>query len=112
MLLSAIAPAASVGPSVPSVPAAKKVILLHAPKRKYFDDDPAWGEIPSIQSEIALIKGYGAEVIGVALNTNGCTIDEARKYKLELEHDIRLPVVLPLEDGISDLITPILKLVG
>ncbi|MEP7323047.1 MAG: DUF1611 domain-containing protein [Saprospiraceae bacterium] len=90
---------------------AKKVILLHAPKRKFFDDDPAWGEIPSIQSEIALIKGYGAEVLGVALNTNGCTIDEARKYKSDLENDIKIPVALPLEEGVQELVAVIHNLV-
>jgi uncharacterized NAD-dependent epimerase/dehydratase family protein len=90
---------------------AKKVILLHAPKRKYFDDDPAWGEIPPVQSEIALIKAYGSEVIGVALNTNGCSKEEALEYKLDLQNQIHLPVVLPLEEGVNDLIASIVKMV-
>src|SRR5665648_490772 len=37
---------------------AKKVILIHEPGRKYFDDDPKWGEIPSVASEINLINCY------------------------------------------------------
>ncbi|MBP9746012.1 MAG: DUF1611 domain-containing protein [Saprospiraceae bacterium] len=86
---------------------AKKVILLHAPKRIFFDDDPAWGKIPSVQSEINLIKAYGAEVIGLALNTNGCTASEALQFKLELENEIQLPVALPLEEGVDALVSAV-----
>jgi uncharacterized NAD-dependent epimerase/dehydratase family protein len=88
---------------------AKKVILLHAPKRKYFDDDPKWGEIPSVTSEIALIKMYGAEVIGIALNTKDCTEDETIKFKKHIGSETGLPVVLPLEEGVGELIDQIKK---
>ncbi len=86
---------------------AKHVVLLYAPKRKYFDDDPAWGEIPSVQSEIALIRAYGSEVIGIALNLKGCTLDEGKKIKSDLETELNIPVVLPIEEGVSDLIKAI-----
>lgn len=88
---------------------AKKVILLHAPKRKYFDDDPKWGEIPAVQSEIALIKMYGSEVIGIALNTKGCSLDEAINYKEGIAKDTGIKVALPLEEGVQDLILEIKK---
>ena len=56
---------------------AKKVILIHEPKRKYFDFRSNWGEIPSVASEIKLINCYGSEVIALMLNTSGLTIEEA-----------------------------------
>src|SRR6476659_3555311 len=42
---------------------AKYTILVYAPKRKYFEHDPAWGEIPTVQSEIDLVAMYGSRVI-------------------------------------------------
>ncbi len=91
---------------------AKKVILVHAPKRRYFDDDPKWGALPTVQSEIALIQAYGSEVIGLALNTKDCTLEESQKFSAQLEIELKIPVVLPLEEGVSDLISSIQKLVG
>jgi uncharacterized NAD-dependent epimerase/dehydratase family protein len=83
---------------------AKKVILVHAPKRVYFDEHQAFGEVPSLQSEIELIKMYGSEVIAIALNTNGCTIDEALAYQQTFESELNIPVVLPLQDGCERII--------
>ena len=90
---------------------AKKVILVHAPKRTYFDDDPKWGALPTVQSELSLIQAYGSEVIGLALNTKDCTLEESRKFSAHLEMELKIPVVLPLEEGVSDLIYSIQKLV-
>ena len=53
------------------------MILVCAPGRKYFDQEPEWGEIPSIESEIEIIKKFNSEVIGLALNTEGLTSEEA-----------------------------------
>lgn len=82
---------------------AKHTILLFSPKRMYFDDNPAWGKMPSLQSEIDLIQAYGSKVIGVALNTTGCTREEAVRYKESIQKEIRLPVCLPVETGVDEL---------
>lgn len=90
---------------------AKHVILVHAPKRKYYEDIEAWGEIPSIASEIALIKMYGASVLAIALNTEKCSNDEAYKFQKEYEWELNIPVLLPLQEGVSKVIPYIKKLI-
>jgi Uncharacterized conserved protein len=87
---------------------AKHVILVHAPKRKFYEHTPEWGEIPSLASEIELIAYYGSKVIAVALNTEHCTPEEARTYKEALADELGLPVFLPLQEGCAGII-PLLK---
>lgn len=87
---------------------AKYSILVSAPKRKYYEDDPAWGEIPTISSEIELIKLYGSTVIAIALNTEHCTNEEALAFQAAYEETYQLPVLLPLQQGVSKII-PVLK---
>lgn len=87
---------------------AKNVILIHSPKRKFYDHHEPFGKIPDIESEIKLIELYGSEVIAVALNTEDCTEEEARKFKLEYEQKLNLPVILPLFEGCA-LLVPLLK---
>lgn len=87
---------------------AKSVILVHAPKRKYYEHDPAWGEIHSVESEIELIKQFGAKVIAVALNTEHCSNEEALAFQKEYENRTKLPVMLPLKEG-CDKIVPVIK---
>jgi uncharacterized NAD-dependent epimerase/dehydratase family protein len=84
------------------------VVLVHAPKRKYFHDEPAWGEIPSVESEIQLIEMYGSKVIALALNTEQCTLEEAEKFQQTYEQQLGIPVLLPLEQGV-DKVIPLLK---
>jgi uncharacterized NAD-dependent epimerase/dehydratase family protein len=86
---------------------AKHVILVHAPKRRYYDHDPAWGEIASLDSEIQLIGLYGSEVIALALNTENCTAEEARAFQDQYSKTYNIPVVLPLEEG-CDAVIPAL----
>jgi uncharacterized NAD-dependent epimerase/dehydratase family protein len=87
---------------------AKKVVLVFSPKRKYFDDDPHWGEMPTVASEIDIISKFGATVIAVAINTRGCTKEEALAYQKEYECKLNIPVLLPVEEGV-DKILPIIK---
>lgn len=87
---------------------AKSVILVHAPKRKYYEHDPAWGPIHSIESEIALVAHYGAAVIAIALNTEHCNHEEALAFQAEYETSTRLPVMLPLQEGCGKII-PVLQ---
>jgi uncharacterized NAD-dependent epimerase/dehydratase family protein len=61
-----------------------------------------------VGTEINLIACYGSKVIALALNTEGCTPDEAVRYRDEYEARFNIPVLLPLEEGV-DKILPVLK---
>ena len=87
---------------------AKNVILVHAPKRKYFDHIPDWGTIHSLASEIELIKMYGSKVIAVAINTEHCSNEEAFAFQAQYETELQLPVLLPLQQGVQKII-PVIK---
>ncbi len=87
---------------------ARHVVLVHAPKRIYYDHDPAWGKIQPIESEIALIRAYGSDVIALALNTEDCTLEEAFAYQKQFADQLKIPVLLPLQEGV-DSILPILQ---
>jgi uncharacterized NAD-dependent epimerase/dehydratase family protein len=87
----------------------KHVVLQAIPARQYYEgtEDTIKAEIPSIESEIALIKMYGAEVIAVALNTHGMTLTQARETQKILRGSLGIPVVLPLEDGVEEVVAAI-----
>jgi uncharacterized NAD-dependent epimerase/dehydratase family protein len=87
---------------------AKHVVLLFAPKRKYFDNDEHWGAIPSVESEIEIIEKLGSKVIAVAVNTEGCTSEEAFAYQKEYTQKLNRPVLLPIQEGV-DAIIPVLQ---
>ena len=87
---------------------AKQVVLIFAPKRKYFDNEAHWGEIPSVASEIELIEKLGSKVIAVAINTENCTDQEAFDYQKAYTASLGLPVLLPIQEGVAPIV-PILK---
>jgi uncharacterized NAD-dependent epimerase/dehydratase family protein len=87
---------------------AKYVVLVHAPKRTYFHDEPDWGKIPPVETEIELIKMYGSEVIALALNTEKCTTEEAYAFQKTYEQRLNIPVLLPLQEGVDKLV-PVLR---
>ena len=89
---------------------AKSVILLYAPKRKYYEHIPEWGEIPSLESEISLINQLGSSVIAVALNTEHCSDEEVFSLQHEYEKKLNLPVLLPLQEGCGKIIPAIKQL--
>ncbi len=91
---------------------AKYAILVHAPKRKYYEDEPHWGEIPTLESEVALIKLYGSKVIALALNTSGCSLEEAFAFQKEYEERLGVPVLLPLEEGVEKVVPVIRRIVS
>ena len=84
------------------------MLLLFAPKRKYFDNDAHWGAIPSVASEIEIIEKLGSKVIAVAVNTENCTDEEAYAYQKEYTASLGMPVLLPIQEGMAPII-PILK---
>lgn len=86
---------------------AKHVVLLHAPKRTYFDHEPHWGKIPSVESEIELIRMLGSEVIGVCLHTEDCTTEEAYTFQELYRQTLGIPVLLPIQEGLQPLLSEI-----
>ncbi len=90
---------------------AKWVILQAMPARTYYEgtEDNIKAIIPSVKSEIQLIKMYGATTIAVTLNTHGLTLEKARAIQQKLRLQLKIPVVLPLEDGVVELIEAIEK---
>lgn len=86
---------------------AKQVVLIHSPNRQYFDHEPKWGRIPSVESEIELIEKMGALVIALALNTEGLSKEEALSSQARYKKSLNIPVVLPLEEGVSAIISEI-----
>ena len=90
---------------------AKHTILLFAPKRKYFDNDPHWGIIPSVVSEIELIEKLGSKVIAVAMNTEDCTTEEAYSLQKEYTSSLGIPVLLPIQEGVTSILSTLKKLI-
>ncbi len=90
---------------------AKWVILQAMPGRKYYEgtEDNIKVLIPSVKSEIQLIKMFGATTIAVTLNTHGLTLEKARAIQQKLRLQLKIPVVLPLEDGVGEVIEAIEK---
>ncbi len=91
---------------------AKSVILVHAPKRTYYEHDAAWGPIHSIESEIALIAHYGSNVIAIALNTEHCSNEEAFAFQASYETATNLPVMLPLQEGCGKIVPVLQQLIA
>ena len=84
---------------------ARHVVLQCAPGRTYFSgfEKDGW-KLPSVESEIELIRYYGAEVIALTLNTEGLSRIEAHRYQQDYQAALGIPAVLPLEDGIEVLV--------
>ena len=81
---------------------AKGVVLQHAPGRTYYEGTEAFHcKIPSIESEIALIRAYDAEVIAVTINEENWTDDQLESYCKEKEASLRIPFVRPLKEGVD-----------
>lgn len=86
---------------------AKQVVLIHAPNKKYFDNKYEWGQIPTIKSEIEIIEKFGSKVIALALNTNGLTKEQALSYQTKYQDLLGIPIVMPLEEGVTNIISAI-----
>lgn len=88
---------------------AEGVILQHQPAKKYYHDYPEWGAINSITSEIQLVKLYGSEVLGVAMNTAGLDKGQLKATKEQLATETGLPVAMPIEEGVEALVEAIVR---
>ncbi|MBS1730137.1 MAG: DUF1611 domain-containing protein [Bacteroidetes bacterium] len=89
---------------------AKSVILVHAPKRINYEHEKSWGAIPTLESEIALIRLLGSTVIGIALNTESCSTVEARAFQQEYQQKFNVPILLPLYESCEKILPVIKKL--
>ena len=84
---------------------AKSVIIVHPIGRKYFVDLEEFEyEIPDLIDEIKLIESYGANIIGVGLNEENATEDKLMKFRNKYSQLLEIPVVLPLADGVGDIV--------
>jgi uncharacterized NAD-dependent epimerase/dehydratase family protein len=101
-------PSGPCGPELLLSGYAKYAILVHEINRKFYDKNPEWGNIPSVESEIKLIEAYNSKVIALVLNTRGCSKEEVESEKIKFEKKLGIPVLLPIEEGV-DTILPILK---
>ncbi|MEQ8243747.1 DUF1611 domain-containing protein [Fulvivirga sp.] len=81
------------------------VVLQHAPGRKYYKGLAEYGkEIPGVSNELELLKMYGVETIAIGLNTMGLTMEQALEAKEEISKETGLPVILPLDEGMSKIV--------
>lgn len=88
---------------------AKGVVLQHAPGRLYYEGTEQFRyQIPPIESEIALIRAYGAEVLAVTLNEEGSTDAELEAYCIQKEVALGIPFVRPLREGVERLL-PVIR---
>ena len=81
------------------------VVLQHNPARKQYKDMeyyPAF--IADPKDEIALIKMYGGETVALTINTAKMSVSDARDFAEKYSAELKIPAVLPLEDGVSELI--------
>lgn len=84
---------------------ARQVVLQHAPGRRCYDGTEDYGcEIPPVEDEIALLKHYRAEVVGLAVNTEGLDLEQARAAAAALERSTGVPAVLPVQDGVGRIV--------
>lgn len=81
------------------------VILQHNPARKHYKDmDHYPALVADPADEVELIRIYGAPTLAVTINTAKMQEDAARTYAREAEKKLKIPVILPLEDGVESLV--------
>lgn len=87
----------------------KAAILMHTPFRKYFEETQLpQCLIPSVETEIELIKMYGAQTLAVALNGTHGNQQQLLEAQKELTQTVNCPVIRPLEEGVESLL-PIIR---
>lgn len=92
---------------------AQGVILQHMPGRPYFEGmDRLRYRVRPLDEEVELIRLLGADVWAVALNAQGLEPSEAADVRAGLADQLGLPVVLPLEEGMSELAEIVRERIG
>lgn len=84
---------------------ARGVILQHIPGQKYYEGLEERGvEIPTLESEIELIRYHGAETLAVSLNDRELGPVKFEQARRKLAAALDIPVVSPLIDGVGELL--------
>ena len=92
---------------------AQQVILQHAPFHEYIEDlELPQCRMPQPAEEIELIRRYGAETLAVCLNGDGGGPDELAEAQKELQAGLEVPVIRPLQEGLTELLPGIRRIVG
>lgn len=92
---------------------ARGVILQHAPAREYYEGLEELGyRMPPLADEVALIQKLGARTLAVTLNGEHRTLEQLRADRDRYRAELGLPVVLPLEDGVEELVPVIREFVA
>ena len=79
---------------------ARGVVLQHAPARKHFEDQEHLGhEIPSLASEIELIRMYGSRVLAISLNHEHLEHAQLPAVRERIERETGVVAFYPLIDG-------------
>ena len=72
------------------------------------DDERELWPIPPIEEELELIRLYGSKTLAVTLNSHNLTNKELYSEQKNLETQLGVPVICPMEDGMASLI-PVVK---
>ena len=89
---------------------AKGVILQHDPTRKKYDGlEDMDIDMPSIKSEIELIKYYGSKTLAVTINTSQMDEKESFLVKEEYEKMLGIPVAIPMYEGVESLVPMLIE---
>jgi uncharacterized NAD-dependent epimerase/dehydratase family protein len=84
---------------------ADAAVLQHNPARKHYKDmDYYPALVAQPEEEIELIRIYGAPTVAVTINTAKMEEAAARKYAHKTQQQLKIPVILPLEDGVEALV--------
>ncbi|HEX8038881.1 MAG TPA: DUF1611 domain-containing protein [Chryseosolibacter sp.] len=85
--------------------AADAVVLQHHPARKHYKDMEFYPAlVAEPESEIQLIRMYGAPTVALTINTAKMPVAEAREYAKQAQQKLNIPAILPLEDGVESLV--------
>lgn len=85
--------------------AATNVILQHDPARICYKDMDHYGaRIPPVKDVIEMIRMYGGNTIAITVNTAQMSPTDARAWAREQQDLLNVPVILPLEDGVGQLV--------
>jgi uncharacterized NAD-dependent epimerase/dehydratase family protein len=87
---------------------ARAVVLQHAPARRFFDEqEELKNAIPPVEEEIALIRYYGATVLGLALNEEHLAPADREGVRARIEQATGRTAVFPLTEGVTRLLPAI-----
>ena len=83
---------------------AEGVILQHVPGRKTLHFANASLPMPDIQGDLELIKVYGARTIALTLSSEGLDSAELEDIRIAHQTSLGLPVFLPKENGVEEIV--------